>query len=513
MGPRALLRSSARALLLGSLAVTACSLLNSVDDLKGNDWTFPDAGNDSGADSSADTGVDASSDATSDVTDATDCDADLSTDPQNCGSCGHACNAGDVCSSGSCEPCDSSTTDCDGDGWLLSEGDCCDKPGACGSDPAMINPGALELVGNGIDDNCNGQTDLFDTKDAVSCDASLYQNSTIGANYARAMGICRTTLEDPPDKKDRTWGLISAHLLRADGSPLGDTKARSIRQSFGSVSPKVTEGSSMVVLSTGIAADGTQTNPGPNGGAPSGTNVSNAHDPPSLVDVTTCSDPLCIADWLAADNPPLKAKNELPTTPDCAPTGTVAANEAHDSVMLVLRVRAPTNVKAFSFNTYFLSAEYPEYVCSNYNDQFIALVDTPTGTPSPVPNPPDKNLLTYSDGTKKWPVGINVAHGTSLFSVCETEQSNSTCWDSDVDSKSCSLGALQLAGTGFEKGGSGSCIIGGGTHWLTAGGNVIPGQELVLRIALWDVGDAMFDSTALVDGFTWLADPIQPGLN
>ena len=33
------------------------------------------------------------------------------------------------------------------------------------------------------------------------------------------------------------------------------------------------------------------------------------------------------------------------------------------------------------------------------------------------------------------------------------------------------------------------------------------------RIAVWDVGDSSFDSVALVDGFTWLANATLPGTN
>ncbi len=479
----------------------ACSL-GSLDDLKGGRPPL-DAGTDSPLSDSGSGGSDAASDVAS-------CDATLATDPENCGSCGTKCDAGDICVGGSCVPCNSSTTDCDGDSWLAADGDCCDKPGACGAEPAMINPGAVELVGNGIDDNCNGLLDLFDLEDTVSCDAGLYSNTTVAANYARAMGICRGTESSPATPQERTWGLISATLELADGTPLVDTRARSIRQAFGAISPKTTEGSSVAVLSTGIASDATQTTPGPNGGAPTGFNVSTIHTPASLVDLATCTDPNCISDWFVAENLPLKKASELPTAPACPPSSFAAPNEVHDSVMLDLVLRAPTNVKAFSFNTYFFSAEYPEFVCSDFNDQFIALVDTPTGTPSPIPNPPDKNLLTYTNAGKKWPVGINVAAGTSLFAVCESETANPTCWNAAVDGNSCSLGPIQLTGTGFEANSSG-CLLGGGTHWLTVGGNVIPGQILHLRLAIWDVGDASFDSTALIDGFQWLTAPIEPG--
>jgi len=427
---------------------------------------------------------------------------DLQTDHANCGGCGgsYACTVTEDCIAGVCVECDSNTTDCDGDGWMVADGDCCDKAGTCGYQPELVNPGAIEVLGNGIDDNCNNLTDLFDLQDTLSCDNGLASDSANPVDFARALGICRQTTETPTNLVDKTWGLISAELLRADGSALGDARAASIRPAFGTAI-NVLEGQSMVVISSGIAADATQTTPGPIGGA------ATSHSPGGSVNIATCTNPNCINDWFVTANPPIKGASELPVAPNCGSGTAGSPSTPNDSVMIKLRLRAPTNAKAFSFNSYFFSAEYAEYVCSNYNDQFIALVDTPSGTPSPLPNPVDKNLMTYNDGNQSWPIGINIASGTSLFSVCEP-QGVSTCWDTDVSPASCQLGAAQLDGTGF--GGTG-CTVGGGTYWLTTAGNIIPGEILELRIVIWDVGDTTLDSLALVDGFQWLANSTLPG--
>ncbi|MFO0567017.1 MAG: hypothetical protein U0263_15220 [Polyangiaceae bacterium] len=85
-----------------------------------------------------------------------------------------------------------------------------------------MNPAALEVVGNGIDDNCNGLADLFDKSDTQDCDATLTSNSWI-KDYAKALGICRNTEENPANKKDKTWGLIerssSAPTARRSATP------------------------------------------------------------------------------------------------------------------------------------------------------------------------------------------------------------------------------------------------------------------------------------------------------
>jgi hypothetical protein len=255
----------------------------------------------------------------------------------------------------------------------------------------------------------------------------------------------------------------------------------------------------------------TQTNPGPNGGAPGGGNVSSTHLNGTGVDLTTCALPYCIKDWFQTSDPPLKNANELPVAPGCGSGSAGQPQSPRDSVMLVFRLRAPTNSRAFSFNSYFFSAEYPEYVCSSFNDQFIALVDTPTGVPTPIANPADKNLMTYVKNGQKWPIGINIAKGTDLFSVCESQITNPGCFDPDVSNASCSLGAAQLLGTGFDKPSGSPCTIGGGTFWLTSAGNVIPGAIVEIRVAIWDVGDQAFDSLALIDGFKWLPNATLPG--
>jgi len=432
---------------------------------------------------------------------------DTSDDQTNCGKCGFVCQGTDKCISGTCTPCDSSTTDCDGDGWKVSDGDCCDKPGPCGAEPELVNPGAVEVVGNGVDDNCNGLVDLFDTVDTQPCDANLQSNSTNATDYANALGICRTTTANPP-LPQKTWGLISASIVRADGTPVTDDSGHAIRVKYGdNILPL--NGQSMVVLSNGRAADATQTNPGPNGGAPNGDNVSYSDTPTNAVDISTCTSSLCIKDWLATANPPLKIANELPQAPNCG--NITDPQTANDSVMLVLSIRAPTNARAFSFNSYFFSAEFPEYVCTAYNDQFIALVDTPNGTPSPIANPVDKNLMTLTQNNQKWPIAINIASGTSVFSVCDAASKSAQCMGTNVSSISCALGATQLTGTGFEAPTNQTCLIGGGTYWLTTAGNVIPGDLVQLRIAIWDVSDSIFDSTALIDGFQWLANATLPG--
>ena len=76
------------------------------------------------------------------------------------------------------DDCDGNTdesADADGDGFSLCDGDCCDKAGACGDQPAQVNPGAFEVLGNDIDDDCDASSS--DEK-PQSCEPAALQTPT-----------------------------------------------------------------------------------------------------------------------------------------------------------------------------------------------------------------------------------------------------------------------------------------------------------------------------------------------
>src|SRR5438477_6238529 len=80
--------------------------------------------------------------------------------------------------------------DRDGDGWTICNGDCCDEPGTCGANPAAINPGAFEVAGNMVDDDCDGNVDNA----IAGCDAGLASNSANALDYAKAIDLCQFTV-------------------------------------------------------------------------------------------------------------------------------------------------------------------------------------------------------------------------------------------------------------------------------------------------------------------------------
>ncbi|MEJ7602468.1 MAG: hypothetical protein WKG01_31540 [Kofleriaceae bacterium] len=144
----------------------------------------------------------------------------------------------------------------------------------------------------------------------------------------------------------------------------------------------------------------------------------------------------------------------------------------------------------------------------------ILLDSTFSGAPA---NPSDKNLAFYKppSSSTKLPVSVNLAHGnTGLFTAClngptgcatgGTPSSITTCDSIDM-----------LEDTGFDDPLPNQCaassVVGGGTGWLVTKGNVVPGEIITLRIAVWDMVDSSFDSLAVLDGFRWKTTRATPG--
>ena len=366
--------------------------------------------------------------------------------------------------------------DPDGDGFTAAQGDCCQDSSQC-SNPALVNPGAFDVPGNNVDDDCDGKVD----ESEGPCDTGLASNTTDAMDYAKAIDLCQTTT-----MADRTWGVIEAKLLLADGTGTPDSKQHSIRPAFGSTT--VQGGKSFAVLSSGTAAATGQTNPSPT-----------AFDP-GYQPGTSSGFP---SDWYMANN------STLPNAPGCpAPNPFSAAN---DPVMLQLKVRVPTNASSFKLSVNFMSAEFPEYVCSPFNDFFVVLLDSSyNGTPA---NPMDKNLAFYTDpaSMKNYPVGVNLAN-TGLFQECKDGKTG--CDGLNQSMITTCKETTQLTGTGMDTvfgGCSSGDLMGGGTGWLVTSGNVVGGEIITLRIAIWDTSDEMLDSLAIVDNFQWQLGASQPG--
>lgn len=131
-----------------------------------------------------------------------------------------------------------------------------------------------------------------------------------------------------------------------------------------------------------------------------------------------------------------------------------------DRSTVTLTLTVPSNANSFAFDFYFLSAEYPEFVGSPYNDEFVAEV---TGS-------------AWSGNAALDSAGNAISVNSALFSVTQSSQ---------------------LSGTGFDNG------VGGGTGWLTVVVPATPGDSLTLVLSVYDVTDGVYDSGVLIDNFYW----------
>ncbi len=389
----------------------------------------------------------------------------------------------EICGNDLDDDCDGTVDDSDSDedGFGVCSGDCCDVDGGICNDAHLVNPGAFEVVGNELDDDCDGEID----EAPQTCDSGLSSNSNDADDYALALDLCQVTEESPADPSDRTWGMIDASLTRADGTGLPLPVQHSLRSDFGNLID-TEQGDRMVVMSSGHAADATDTNP-------------NFASFETGQDLGTSSD--APADWLAANG------GQMPNPAGCLEPWNTDAN---DPVMLTLRMRAPTNASSFSVMTFFFSAEYPEWVCSEFNDFFVALVD------STADNPDDKNIAIYDDGGTQWPLGVNlVMVADGLFTQCENGEVG--CARNLNDDYLGCVGEALLDGTGFDAQDTEACeasqdLVGGGTGWLRMSGNVTPGEVFEIRFAIWDTSGHLYDSLVLLDDWQWSLDAAEPGV-
>ena len=313
------------------------------------------------------------------------------------------------------------TNDVDADDFSIDGEDCDD------CDP-LVNPGAFDFV-DSLDNDCDGDTDAV----AWPCDDALALDSVDPNDGACAIDLCQTTTG-----ASSAWGLLAASYVRANGTPASPGQTVGLLSDFGpNVAPLV--GNRLLALSSGFARLPSQ--PG------------------------ACGSESCTL--LGTGSAP----SGFPQTPDGCPSSA----DIFDDVGLEISVRAPTNASAFAVRFSFYAFDYPEWVCTSYNDQFVILVDpAPAGSWN-------GNVAADANGN---PVSVNGVY----FAFCA----------------GCSSGTYALEGTGFDIWDDTGVDDAGATGWLHAQVPVDPGQEYSIRFAIWDTGDIDGDATVVIDAFEWI---------
>lgn len=345
--------------------------------------------------------------------------------------------------------------DKDGDGFTVTQGDCND------CDPGT-NPGAVEIIvtdplpgGGGVpvpvDENCDGLVDNV----LPFCDTGLALDDADPVDAARAIDLCMFSTGP------KSWGLVSAAWVLADGAPLPSDPTElakyhlghGILGAFGPNNP-AKAGASLLVLSSGTARrptdPGYQSVAGFDKGFPSGA-------PPGF---------------------PL----DSPSCPG------VLSGGARDAVALEVQVRAPTNASGFRFSSSVFSRSWPDRVCSVFDDAFVVLQ-------APAPQGAVFGNITFDMHNS--PVTLNLMSLDACSCAappCFAPPSGPTQKPYD-----CAMGPAALAGTGFD--------AYAGTGWLLTSAPVKHGEQFSLRFAVWDGEDGLFDTTVLVDSFQWITEP------
>ncbi len=329
------------------------------------------------------------------------------------------------------------------------------------------NPLNYDIPGNGCDDDGDGQIDNRITCDTGAVSAAL-QAAGSAADFAAAIELCQIA--------DAThWGVVSAvytngHSQTGAGKKNFDQQ-HGVLQTFGNTI-KPQDGAAFSVLSSGSA---TTFDSDPTSGS-SFKGEKNGMQGTTLIGPN------------GGDAPP-----GFPQTTASCDDG--QNPDVNDVIDVKIAIKVPANAKGVSFDFDFWSGEWPEWVCSDFNDSFIAYLSS-KGFNSGNPD----NISFDSKGN---PVSVN----TGFFGTCTPSVTTGCEGNGGAATSVCSAGPNDLAGTGFSDPGSycdsQQSIGGGATGWLTSTAPVQAGETISIEFMIWDKGDTSYDSSVLVDNFTW----------
>ncbi|MFH2009062.1 MAG: MopE-related protein [bacterium] len=431
-------------------------------------------------------------------------------EPENCSSLypGDEDNDGNAnCADSDCALtwCDD-TQDNDGDGFTEANGDCCDsglEPACGGLPPDQVHPAAPEICGDGIDNNCNGFIDNAepdgDGDGALPCVGGVpydcddqdadrapthIENTTDGIDNdcdtlideaPTPCGACAGEAGYPAALDICDWWFVSGNM-EPSSDPWGHGCRSTLANSTGIVPH---QGSEFLVLSSG--------NVDASGGNCTGSNCLQENG--------------------------FNIGNGLQSDPEEGPANLFTV---YDQVQYHLVLQVPTNVYSFSFDFAFFSAEYPEYVCTGFNDEFYAIIQSLH---------PDYAAFTCNGIVPAHPGGA--PGGSNCRNVSFDGNNNKISINAafienpqDPANWSYYLGP-NLPGTGYQLyddnanncwGGLAGCTppayncpdrVGGSTAWLTTTANVLPGETIRLIFDIHDESDDYWDSRVIIDNFRW----------
>jgi hypothetical protein len=331
--------------------------------------------------------------------------------------------------------------------------------------PCVPDPGNFDIPGNGCDDDGDGIIDNTPT-----CDSTLMNNGG-ASDFAKAMGLCQTAT----GASDPKWGVVSAQFTNGyQLLTLPNDLQHGILSKFGSVVvPR--EGAMLGILSSGCGQEFDNCNTGDN------MEFKGSH---------TAMQP--------------SQGGAVPAGFPKASGSCTVSSSVNDVIDLQLTIKVPKNAQGLSFDFNFWSGEWPNYVCSNYDDAFIAFLHSAAFNGGTADN--------FSFDMS----GNDVSVNNGFFDRCTPGTTTGCAGGTNTGTSVCPSGTAELAGTGFLDPqqvycGTTMSSSGGATGWLVSQAPVQPAEIITVDFIIWDTGDAIYDSSVLVDHFQWLAMLTQTG--
>ena len=339
--------------------------------------------------------------------------------------------------------------DLDGDGWTTANGDCNDAD-------AKIHPGAKVACNSPSDQNCNKIPDNQENQDYDGDGVSACNGDCDDADASRSPEYA----EIPGDGKDNdcdgkvdnapacdcAGGLTEAKAIDLCVSGVtvtsgGKSNSHGVKTgNYGVIKPR--RGCGWLTVSSGVAwSSSVQT----------GSQMYTSGNPVTTTGCFSCTTPGS-SKWVHP-----------------GPAGCCENKTENDPSWVKLTIKVPKNAKGFKFDFLFLSAEYPEWVKSSYNDTFYAVLQSKSLTKT-------QNISFDSKGQ---PLTVN--NGWFEHPSSATQK---------------------LTGTGYDTYGSSS-------GWLTTTAPCTPGETMNLTFWVHDEGDRILDSAVLIDNWQWIATAVS----
>ncbi|MFO0678442.1 MAG: choice-of-anchor L domain-containing protein [Polyangiaceae bacterium] len=331
--------------------------------------------------------------------------------------------------------------------------------------PCQPNEKNYDIPGNNCDDDGDGKIDNAEE----SCDDALPVTGS-AAEFSRALGFCKAADGNRP-------GILSATFSNGFGleTPPADGQ-HGVLTKFGAV-VKPLEGKSLGVLSTGWAREFDREN--------------------STVGQFKGGEKMELTRGAAPPGFPKQATG----------CGDATGADVRDVVSFKVQLKAPANAQGLSFKLNFYSGEWPEFVCTRFNDGFVAMITSMAvagGSPTNVSFDSTNSVISVNNG---------------FFDRCTPNTQTGCAGDPPVPKTAeCAAGTSELKGTGFGQPegkycGTNSAVAspGGSTGWLRTIAPVIGGETVTLEFILWDTGDQAYDSSILLDDFRWEEDAPRIG--